>query len=79
MACPFCGKRLEESDNDTVYPTGTAWADDVDSFRCYVSYKDAPKKQWCYGVTCQVSAGGCGANITGDSKKEAISKWNKRS
>ena len=78
LACPFCGKHADMDDPDTLHPTGTGWADDIDAFRVYVSYRKVPQDQWCWGVHCPTSAGGCGAEITGDSRDEAIAKWNRR-
>jgi hypothetical protein len=32
----------------------------------------------CYEMHCSVQAGGCGAEMHGDSKEEVLSKWNTR-
>lgn len=78
-ACPFCGMKIDVNDPDLVYPSGIGWKDDdIDGYRYYVSHREVPKEQWCYNVVCQSHYGGCGASITGDSKEEAIEKWNKR-
>lgn len=82
--CPFCGMKLDPDDIDTVYPSGIGWKEDDwgdgTLFRHYVSIhaEPLPKEQWCYKVVCQVHYGGCDASIGGDSKEEAIKKWNKR-
>lgn len=78
--CPFCGMKLDPEDVDTVYPSGVGWKEDeTELYRYYVSSREVPKEQWCYKVVCQEHYGGCNASITGDSKEEAIEKWNKRS
>lgn len=78
-SCPFCGKPVNLEDDDTLYPTGTGWKEDeVDGFRTYHSYRDVPKEQWCWGMHCPTPAGGCGAEITGDSKAEALAAWSRR-
>lgn len=81
--CPFCGKRMDETDVDTVYPSGFGWIDHWEEnydYREYVSVLSVPlpKEQWCYQVVCQTHQGGCGAQISGDSKIEAIENWNRR-
>lgn len=75
--CPFCGKKLNVDDIDTVHASGTGWIQKED-FRAYVSFREAPKEQWCYAVNCPETAGGCGARIEADSNAEAIEKWNVR-
>lgn len=78
-SCPFCGLKLNPDDVDTVYPNGIGWKDDeIDGYRNYVYSCEVPKEQWCYQVVCQNHRGGCTASIVGDSKQDAIDKWNKR-
>jgi hypothetical protein len=77
LPCPFCGKKIDPSDIDTVYPTGSGWKQH-EGYRSYHYYLDVPKEQWCYGIHCVESSGGCGANISGDSKLEVLAKWNTR-
>ncbi len=76
--CPFCGKHVDLEDSDTLYPTGTGWKDHPEGFRSYYRHTEVPKEQWCWGMHCPEPSGGCGAEITGDSKEEAIEKWNRR-
>lgn len=80
--CPFCGLVLDANDVDTVYPSGTGWKEedwgDGTPYRHYVRALEVPKEQWCYQVVCQVHYGGCDASVRGDSKEEAIEKWNRR-
>lgn len=77
--CPFCGKRIEVTDVDTLYPSGIGWTDHhTDGFRSYHKAMEVPKEQWCYKIVCAESHGGCGAEMHGDDKEEAIEKWNQR-
>jgi hypothetical protein len=76
--CPFCGKKIDINDEDTLYPSGTGWKDSGEGYRHYVSIYDVPKEQWCYKIVCQEHYGGCGAEIHGDSVDETIEKWNRR-
>lgn len=66
--CPFCGMPVDFEDEDTLFvllpPPRTRWV--------------VPKEQWCWGMHCPTPAGGCGAMITGDSREEALAKWNTR-
>ena len=75
--CPFCGKVPDLEDPDTLYPNGTGWKV-TKGFRHYVSFRDVQKEQWCYTLHCVTTSGGCGAEVSGDSAEEAISKWEKR-
>ncbi len=70
--CPFCGAVLDANGGDTVYPRGVGWKDGPHG-RSYHSVREVPREQWCYGVHCR-----CGAEISGDSRSEAIDKWNTR-
>ena len=76
--CPFCGKKIDPTDIDTLYPSGTGWETGEGGYRHYVSAREVPKDQWCYKVVCQEHYGGCGAEVHGDSKEEALEKWNRR-
>lgn len=77
--CPFCGMEQDPDDQDTVYPSGSAWVDDEEiGVRHYVSAMQVPKEQWCYNVICNPIYGGCGAEMHGDSREEAIDNWNRR-
>ncbi len=77
--CPFCGMASDLEDADTLYPPGTGWRFDNDlQMRTYHSFREVPRAQWCWTMHCPETAGGCGAEITGDSRDEAIRKWNTR-
>lgn len=78
--CPFCGWAPSPDDDliDVVYPSGTMWRQ-KGNFRTYHSYSERQEgDQFCWNVVCNESMGGCGAEMYGDSKEEAISKWNRR-
>ena len=78
-ACPFCGHKLDHEDSDTIHPSGVGWKPWKGArFRHYVSYLEVPQEQWCWEVHCDITAGGCGASISGDSQEEAIARWNRR-
>lgn len=77
MPCPFCGRKVDEDLDDTLYPTGHGWLEEG-GHRHYVSYREAPKDQWCWQMLCPEVGGGCGVEIHGDSRDEAIAKWNRR-
>lgn len=76
-SCPFCGMPVDMENDDTLYPTATGWMPTPEG-RHYRSFLLVPKEQWCYGMHCPETAGGCGAEIQGDSKEEALAKWNRR-
>jgi hypothetical protein len=77
LPCPFCGKPVDLEDHDTLYPSGTGWRDDENG-RTYQRYNQVPKEQWCWKLVCNELSGGCGAEIHGDSRQEALAKWNTR-
>jgi hypothetical protein len=79
-ACPFCGMPVDFEDDDTLYPTGTYWRYEPSlEMRTYHG-----RRQWndgdgvCFGMHCPKPAGGCGAQITGDSREEALAAWSRR-
>jgi hypothetical protein len=79
LPCPFCGKPVDLEDNDTLYPSGTGWLLNEElQMRTYHSYTETPQEQWCYSMHCPEQAGGCGAEMHGDTRDEALAKWNKR-
>lgn len=74
--CPFCGRAVDLEDMDTLYPSGIGWEFDTAlQLRIYHTYRDVPKEQWCWSMHCPESAGGCGAEVPGDSREEALTKW----
>ncbi len=76
--CPFCGKEVDLDNGDTMYPTGSGWEDSGNGYRTYHRLTEVPKEQWCWSIHCPETAGGCGVEMTGDTKAEAIEKWNRR-
>ena len=76
--CPFCGKEVDMENGDTLYPSGVGWKLHPSGMRSYHSYKEVPKEQWCWSMHCVETAGGCGAEVSGDTKQETIDKWNRR-
>ena len=80
LPCPFCGMNADLDGEDTIYPTGTGWRFNEElQIRTYHRALEVPKEQWCWGMHCPETYGGCGARIHGDSKDEALAKWNTRS
>jgi len=76
--CPFCGKEPDDmTDRDTLHPSGVGWIENSNG-REYVSFRDAPKEQWCYTMNCLEIHGGCGAQMNGDTEAECVEKWNHR-
>ena len=78
LPCPFCGRALDITDHDTLYPSGSGWKTRPNGSRSYHRAGEVPPEQWCYAVHCHTSSGGCGAEVSGDSAAEAVWKWNQR-
>jgi len=76
LPCPFCGKRPDMDDLDTIYPTGK-WRHH-DSYKVYLSFDNEAFDGYVFKMHCPENSGGCGAEISGDSKEEALMKWNMR-
>lgn len=75
LPCPFCGKQVDLTDEDTLYPSGDGWLwDEFLECKTYHSLRDVPQEQWCYLLHCS-----CGVTMYGDSKQETIENWNRRS
>jgi hypothetical protein len=76
--CPFCGKKPSEDLIDTCYPNGTYWREE-DGLRHYIRHKERLlTDNRCWLFHCNESEGGCGAELTGDSRDEVIEKWKRR-
>lgn len=90
--CPCCGKTINLSNEDTMHIQG-GWfvhkkEPDLISYRTSSFIHDMknmfPKKYgidfgYCYVINCAESYGGCGLSISGNSKKDVLEKWNRRS
>ena len=78
LPCPFCGKGVDLEDEDTLYPSGVYWRE-TDGMRHYIRHKDRKQDDGIvWDIHCPEVSGGCGAEISADSKQEAINAWNRR-
>lgn len=76
--CPFCGRPLNAEDPDTLHPNGIVWRETGEG-RHYTHYRQMlTTDNMCYVVNCVEHYGGCTASIDGDSREDAIARWNKR-
>lgn len=65
------------NDDDTLYPTGR-WRED-DGIVHYLLPGDQREHHGrSYTMHCVDSWFGCGMQVSGNSKEEAIAKWNRR-
>jgi len=82
LPCPFCGHKCDMNEPDTLYPNGIYWRDSADTGRAYFgrTHKlfDPFTMKQCWQINCVTVSGGCGAQITGDSKNETIAMWQRR-
>jgi hypothetical protein len=84
LPCPFCGRRPSTDLIDTLYPVATEWYETGGGYRGYTGRKQAATKAqgraWgnCWQMCCSPSEGGCGVEVYGDSREEAIAAWNRR-
>lgn len=78
--CPFCAHVLNPDHPDTIHPSGVYWHYDENcSSKVYCAKKETSQElNACWQINCDVSSGGCGASISGDSIEEAVRKWNRR-
>lgn len=80
LPCPFCGRIPDIEDDETLHKSGTFWREtEFEGIRSYHRYKDRlPTDNACWVISCPVVSGGCGVEINGDSREEAILAWNRR-
>lgn len=76
--CPFCGHQPDLTDASTLHPSGTGWRYRPTGQMEYVGFREVPKEQWCYVLTCLQEHGGCGAECHGDNVQQVIDKWESR-
>ena len=76
--CPFCGHAVDLDDPDTLYPNSIGWKVRPNGFLSYHNYREVSEAQWCYSIHCVTTSGGCGVEISGNSRQECIDKWNRR-
>lgn len=76
--CPFCGHEVDLEEPDTLYPSGTVWRyrGDYKTYHTWAERKEGDEV--CWSMNCPTTAGGCGAEITGDSREETIAAWEHR-
>ncbi|HET8687510.1 MAG TPA: hypothetical protein VFM18_12720 [Methanosarcina sp.] len=90
--CPLCGMHPDMDGDDTIYPV-SGWRlieEDGDTFPVYIDYLDVLDMRSdypeCFGIYygfvytmhCVENHGGCGMEVSGNSKEEAIARWNRR-
>lgn len=79
LPCPFCGHTHPVDDQaDVIYPTG-AWREVNEGYIIYFPYyQREPDDGLVWSIHCVECSGGCGAEISGNTKEEVIKKWNTR-
>ena len=87
--CALCGKKPYMEGDDTLHPDG-GWQRIEDDLIVYTTgwdihcmKEDRPEGLGidfghCYTFHCPEVYGGCGMQVSGNSKEEAIQKWNRR-
>lgn len=78
--CPFCGFQVDRYGLiDVLYPTGVYWRQHDEMDREYVGFKERRMDDKpCYQLLCNVTMGGCGAEMHGDTIEDVVDKWNTR-
>lgn len=81
--CPFCNMQPPDDLSDTLYPTGTYWRElneeGLEGLRHYFGRGQAKEGDGqCWTMHCTTNMGGCGAQISGDTREQAIAAWNTR-
>jgi hypothetical protein len=77
--CPFCGRVIDITDLDTLYPDGVGWQyDDATGSTSYCDFREVDDAFWCYVLVCNPALGGCGAEMHADTRSQVIERWNCR-
>jgi hypothetical protein len=79
LACPFCGHQPEPGNLiDSLYPDGIyrhySKEHDIDHY----THSPIGAVAEIWGMRCNTSEGGCGAQVTGEGKQGAVDAWNMR-
>lgn len=78
LPCPFCGRAVDPECHDTLYPSGAYWREE-NGFKRYIRHRDSKVGDGvCWAMHCPTTGGGCGVEMTGDSRAETVAKWNRR-
>ena len=83
--CPFCGWEVPADDDDAMldvlHMSGKWWAysDKVGGIVFRNHRSRLPDDNPCWVMNCTENMGGCGAEISGLTRLEAIQKWDRRS
>jgi hypothetical protein len=81
LGCPFCGHKPNINDSDTLHPSSIFWVDDGEDGKHYFGRRhhrfDGTQNE-CWEINCVETSGGCAVRIIGDSKDDAIAKWQRR-
>lgn len=73
LKCPVCGKSLDLTDEDVLHKSATFARHHSSGRVSYVSRMDSRQTDvQCWELHCPEHYGGCGMNITGDSRDELI-------
>lgn len=78
--CPFCGMKPSDDLSDTLYPSGIFWRHNPEvGCRSYHGMSDRKEGDaQCFQMICNETHGGCGAQVSADSREEVAAKWNRR-
>lgn len=80
LPCPFCGYKPPKDLSDTLYPSGIYRRFEPEiGFTSFIGRRDRlPTDEPCWAMHCTENMGGCGAQINGNTRDEAIAAWNTR-
>ena len=76
--CPFCGKEVDLTDPDVLYPSGIYWTE-RNGYKYYHGRDElTDNSHKVMTLECPEGSGGCGISMMADSKEEVFEKWNRR-